>query len=146
MNWDGLLQVVASFLGTLGFCVLFNVRGKKLWLAAFGGFLAWGLFLLLGLCLESEVIRYFIVSVVISIYSEILARKVKTPATTFSIVSLIPLIPGGALYYTMAYILHGEFDLFLPKALYTLELAAALSLGILLVTASIRTVNRFRSR
>ncbi len=146
MNWDGILQVITGCLGTFGFGILFNIRGKKLLLASLGGLLSWGLFLLFGLVVESEVLRYFLVSAAISAYSEILARKVKTPATTFSIVSLIPLIPGGSLYYTMAHIIGGDLETFVPTALYTLELAAALSLGILLVTATIRTVNRFRIR
>lgn len=144
--FDAILQVVTGCIGTVGFGILFNIRGKKLILASLGGFLSWALFLLLGFGISSEVIRYFLVSVALSVYSEILARKVKTPASTFSIVSLVPLIPGGSLYYTMSHVLHGDFEAFAPRALYTLELAAALSLGILLVTATIRTVNRFRSR
>ncbi len=144
--FDGILQVVTGCVGTFGFCILFNIRGKKAALASLGGFLSWALFLLLGFWIESDVIRYFLVSTAISIYSEILARKVKTPATTFSIASLVPLIPGGSLYYTMSHILHGDFEAFAPRALYTLELAAALSMGILLVTATIRTINRLRLR
>ncbi|MBQ1965266.1 MAG: threonine/serine exporter family protein, partial [Clostridia bacterium] len=38
-----------------------------------------------------------------SVYAGIMARVLKTPATTFITTSLIPLIPGGSLYYTMAY-------------------------------------------
>ena len=132
---DGLIQVLASFCGTLGFGFLFNIRGKKLALAALGGMLAWLIFLVLGVVIEGEVLRYFIVSVVISAYAEVLARLVKTPATTFCIVSLVPLIPGSGLYYSMAYGLSGDFVSFVAKAIYTLELAAALSLGIVLVTA-----------
>ena len=141
---DALIQIVTSFFGSLGFGILFNLRGKKLFFAAFGGFLAWSAFLFLGLWIESEVFRYFAVSSLISVYSEILARRCKTPTTTFSILSLIPLIPGGALYYTMTYALQGS-DAFLPKAVYTLELSAALSIGLLLVSASVRTWKRFRS-
>lgn len=141
---DALIQIVTSFFGSLGFGILFNLRGKKLFFAAFGGFLAWSAFLILGLWIESEVFRYFAVSSLISVYSEILARRCKTPTTTFSILSLIPLIPGGALYYTMTYALQGS-DAFLPKAVYTLELSAALSIGLLLVSASVRTWKRFRS-
>lgn len=144
MNWDGILQILTGCLGTFGFGILFNIRGKKLLLASLGGLLSWTLFLFMGFILESEILRYFLVSAVISVYSEILARYVKTPASTFSIVSLIPLIPGGSLYYTMASMIVGNMDDFVPRALYTLELAAALSLGVLLVTATIRTINRFR--
>lgn len=136
MNYiDAFIQIVASFCGTLGFGFLFNIRGKKLIFAAIGGMLAWTMFLALGAFIESEVLRYFIVAICSTAYSEVLARILKTPATTFSIITLIPLVPGGALYYTTTFALGGNTELFIPKLIYTVELAVALSLGIVIVTA-----------
>ena len=89
-NTTALIQVIASFFGTLGFGFLFNIRGKKLFFAAIGGMLSWGLFLLLGIAIENEAIRYLLVSLCSTTYAEILARLLKTPATTFSIITLIP--------------------------------------------------------
>lgn len=132
---DALIQVVTAFFGTLGFGITFNSRGKKLWLAALGGMLGWAMYLLLGLVLESEPMRYFIVSVVTSAYAEIMARVCKTPASTFCILALVPLIPGGGLYYSADFALSGDMTRFLQKALATLELTVALSLGIVLVAA-----------
>ena len=132
------MQLITAFLGTLGFGLLFNIRGKNLWLAAFGGFLSWGLFLLLGLWLQNEPVRYYLCSVLVSVYAEILARVMKTPTTTFIIISLIPLIPGGSLYYTMASALEGNGARFMENGVYTLSLAIALSLGIILVTSFVR--------
>lgn len=132
---DMIIQIVASLCGTLGFGILFNIRGKKLLFAALGGMLAWAVFLALGTFIVSEVLRYFIVSVLSTVYAEILARILKTPATTFCIINLIPLVPGGALYYTTTYALSGNSQMFMPKFVYTIELAAALSLGIVIVTA-----------
>ncbi len=136
MEWtDALIQIAASFFGTLGFGFLFNIRGKRLAWAAVGGMMAWSIFLLLGLIIENEAIRYFIVSVCSTGYAEVMARLLKTPASTFSITVLIPLVPGGAMYYTTTYALAGSTELFINKAIYTLELSVALSLGIVLVTA-----------
>lgn len=140
------IQVAAAFIGTLGFGFLFNIRGSKLWWAACGGMLAWALFLVLGYVIESEPIRYFIVSMCSTLYAELLARRLKTPATTFCIITLIPLVPGGALYYTTTSALSGDAALFLPKLVYTAELAVALSLGIVVVTAVCRHVFRVRQR
>ena len=52
--------------------------------------------------------------------------------------SLIPLIPGGALYYTMNYALNEQWPAFAAKAIYTLELALSLALGIIAVTTLTR--------
>lgn len=135
-----LLQIFTAFLGTLGFGILFNIRGRKLWLGALGGLLSWVAFLLLGYGIQNEPVRYFLVSVLVSVYAEVLARLEKTPTTTFIIISLIPLIPGGSLYYTMASALEGSGEGFLENGIHTLELALALSLGIILVTSFVRRV------
>ncbi len=137
---DGIFQLITSFLGTLGFGILFHIRGRKLWLAALGGLLAWSVFLLLGLWIESEPMRYLLVSILTTLYAEVLARWVKTPTTTFIIVSLIPLIPGSGLYYTMANALSGNSEGFMEKGIYTLELALSLALGIILVTSCVRRI------
>lgn len=143
---DVVLQIVMAFFGTIGFGVLFRSRGKKLLLAGLGGMAAWALFLLLGLWIESEPIRYFIVSVIISIYAEVLARICKTPAGTFGILSLVPLVPGGGLYYSADFALNGNMQAFVEKALSTLSLTAMLSVGIVLVAAVAKFLSSSLSR
>lgn len=142
---DALIQLIASFFGTLGFGVLFNIRGKKLLWAAFGGMLSWGLFLGFHILLESEPLSYFLVAICSTLYAEILARIMKTPASTFCIITLIPLVPGGAMYYTTTYALSGNSEAFFSKAVYTIELAVALSLGIVIVTAASKFIFRRKS-
>lgn len=135
-NINALIQILAAFCGTLGFGFLFNIRGRKLWYAAVGGLGTWALFLALGFLTENEALRYFIVSLCSTAYAEILARRLKTPATTFCIITLIPLVPGGALYYTTTAALCGDTAQFIPKLINTVQLAVALSLGIVIVTAA----------
>ena len=141
MTTNEIIQIVTAFIGSLGFAILFNVRGIKLVIASLGGFLAWLLFVLLGyLSVHNEPIRYFIVAAAVSLYAEIMARIFRTPTTTFIITALIPLIPGSSLYYTMAYAFGENFENFLKKGVYTLELAAALALGIIVSTTLARII------
>ena len=146
MTSTEILQIITGFLGSFAFALLFHIRGKKLVFAALGGFLSWMLFVLLKFVTENEPIRYFLVAVLVSVYAEILARLLKTPTTTFVISSLIPLIPGGSLYYTMSTMLEGVNDAFLARAIYTVELTAALALGIVLSGAVARMVVAVRLR
>lgn len=130
---DALIQIISGCIGTVGFGVLFNIRGKKLIFGGLGGLAAWSLYVIFGLFIHNEAVIYLLVSTITSLYAEILAIKLKTPTTSFLIISLIPLIPGGSLYYTLAYALNGNMDSFITKAVSTLQLAAALSLGIIIV-------------
>ena len=130
-----IIQLLTSLIGSRGFGILFNIRGKRLAAAALGGLFSWGLFLFLSRFIASDTINYFIVAAVISLYSEIMARVLKTPATPIATTSLIPLIPGGSLYYTMASALQSDLGGFLEKAVSTLRLAGVLALGVIIVTA-----------
>ena len=136
------IQIITGFLGSCGFAVLFNIRGRRFVWAALGGLLSWMLFVVLGYVIEGEPLRYFIVSVTMSAYAEVLARLHHTPTTTFIMTTLIPLIPGGSLYYTMAHALGGQWTAFSGKALYTAQLAVALALGIVMTAAVMRFVVR----
>lgn len=68
----------------------------------------------------SDVPKYFIATVVISVYSEIMARVCKVPVTLFLTTAVLPLVPGGGMYYTMEYCVRGETSLFAETGLHTL--------------------------
>ena len=142
MTGRELIQMAVVLIGSFCFGTLFNFRGRKLLACALGSVLSWGLYLLLGHWIASQPLVYFMVSVIISIYAEAVARILKTPATPVVTTSLIPLIPGGSLYYTMAYAFENDFDRFLEKAVATLQIASALALGIILIAALSQLVFR----
>ena len=137
MGWSAFIEILAATVGTFGFGFVFHLRGKKLFSATFGGCLGWILFLLFGFLIESEVIRYFIVSLIVSLYGELMARLLKTPTTVFSIVCLVPFVPGSSLYYTMTSAFAGDLDGLLHNGSNTLELAAALSFGVVIVSTAV---------
>lgn len=132
------LQIITAFLGSLGFSVLFNIRRTKLLIAGLGGMLSWSVYLLLGLAFDSDPIRYFFAAIFVTVYAEIFARIKKTPTTSYLVPAFIPLIPGGALYNTMKFALHNDWQSFGDTAVYTIQLALALSAGIIVVASVMR--------
>lgn len=127
------LQILTGFIGSCGFALLYNIRGRRFAFAALGGLISWSSFLALSLFIENDILCYFIVAILVSLYAEIMARVLKTPTTTFIMTSLIPLVPGSSLYYTMTHAFSGNFDGFIEKGLQTLGLAGALAAGIIAV-------------
>ncbi|MCR6544247.1 threonine/serine exporter family protein [Dehalobacterium formicoaceticum] len=130
-----IIQIFTAFLAALGFAMLYNVRGIKLLYAAIGGLLSWSVNLLAGYWLHHEAFQFFIAAFSVTIYAEICARINKTPTTTFLPASIIPLVPGGALYYSMQYAVNSMLDEFLSRSLYTASLAIAIAAGILLASS-----------
>lgn len=128
-----LLQILTGTLGSLGFSVLFHIRGRNLMLSSLGGGLSWALYLVLAPVVPGEFTRYFICAFFVAVYAEFFARMRKTPATTFLIPSIIPHIPGGALYHTMRFALLKQWSDCFHQAFYTLMLALGLALGIVAV-------------
>ena len=70
-----------------------------------------------------------------AVFAEIMARVCKAPATVFTILSEIALIPGGSLYITMHHLVGGRQAEALSYGLHTVMVALAIALGIVLVTA-----------
>lgn len=131
-----LLPCIYAFLSCAAFSIYFNVSPKRIPLTCFGGALGWLVYLLLDF--PSDVPRYFIATVVISVYAEVMARICKVPVTLFLTTAVLPLVPGGGMYYTMEYCLRGETALFVETGLNTLALAGAIALGIMLVSSLVR--------
>lgn len=143
---NAVIQIITGTIGAMGFAILFNIRGRRLAAATIGGFLSWSLFLLLNYFIPSEPVCYFIVALLISLYSEIMARLLKSPTTTFIITSLVPLVPGGSLYYTMAFAFESDPTKFFERGMETLLLASALALGIIAATTITKILNKYHSK
>ena len=73
-----------------------------------------------------------------------MAILLKSPTTAFITTALIPLVPGGSLYYTMAYAYGSDTEKFAESAIYTLLLASALALGTIVAASIIKIVRRYR--
>lgn len=140
------MQLVTAFLGSLGFALLFHVKRERLLLASLGGLLAWGVYLLMGQVTDQDVVRYFVASVVLTVYAEVLARMVKCPATLFIVTAAIPLIPGGSLYRTMEFFMENDLEAFSRQALTTVLLAVALAVGMLFPTSIFQLLRRAQGK
>jgi len=137
---DYILPCVYAFLATLGFCIVFDIKKPSfLVVASAVGTLGWLVFLLLE-GITSEVLRYFFATILVSLLSELSARLLKAPATVFLIPGIVPLVPGGGLYYTMTYLLDGDFSGFANKGIQTASYAAAIAAGVSIVTSLVRMI------
>ena len=135
-------ELVTAFTGALGFGVLFNIKRDKLLPAAFGGFLGWAVYLALGRVLPEDAIRYLLAAMIVTVYAEVMARRKKTPATIFVVPGIVPMVPGGSLYYTMRYLVEGNQEAFRHQSVYTLLLAGAIAGGILCAMTLWRIIAR----
>ncbi len=139
-----LTQIAVSFLASLGFGIIFNIKGKNLIFASIGGAISWFSYLYLKENYVGDILSLFISSILFSIYSEICARLLKTPVTTLVICALIPLVPGSGMYYTMYETISGNISRAVELGLNTLASAGTLALGVIFVSTITKQVNKFK--
>ena len=133
---------LSSFFATLGFGILFNIKGKNLLWASVTGAIGG---LVYKFCLYLNINDYvsnFIAALCLSFCAEVLARKYKNPVTTYIVCSLIPLVPGAALYRMMTYALKGALLKALERGCYMIGVAGSLAVGILLVSTVFKIYSR----
>lgn len=128
-----IIQVVCAVIGSLGFSFIFHLKRDKLLVASVGGGLTWLFYLLVVHRVNGDFAAYFLATVFATFYAELMARVKKAPATIFVITALIPLIPGGSLYYTMEYLMQKDMEMMRSKAAETAMLALAIAMGITIV-------------
>ena len=140
---EKIIQLIAAWLGSLGFALLFNIRGRKLFFASLGGLLSWAVYLLVEMFTPNPYVCGFFATVALTLYAEIMAIVKKAPVTVFLVAAAIPLIPGAGLYRTMDSVVHKDWAGAWANGSYALLFAASMSAGITVTTIAFQLTRSF---
>lgn len=136
--------VVSGFIGTLGFTLLFRSNKNRVIISALGGALTCVVYVISVHFFEHELLQNLFPAFAATVYAEIMARVTKAPATPILACSIIPLVPGGKLYYTTYYFVVGEMENFYDSIVALLRIASGLAVGIILVSVVVYEINRHK--
>ncbi len=137
-------EVLLAFFGSFFPAILFNIEKKNLVWAGFSGLVGWTIATVVTRLTGMPVVGTFFGSAFIGLYSEIMARILKTPASVFSISGIYPLVPGITAYLTIENIVTGNLVTALNKGIETLAYAGAIAFGIMLATESLQFSLKFK--
>ncbi len=137
-----LMDIVMAFLGSYCPAILFNIERKNLIWAGLCGALGWVVYSSLYKYTNNTVLSVMLASITISLYGELMARQLKTPATVFYIPSIFPLVPGISAYDTVLFISQNKLDEAMYKAVDTIATAGAIAFGIMLVSTIFHYINK----
>ena len=138
---DLVKALVFGCLAALSFGLVYELKPRLLVIAALGGGLGWlTYYVFSGPLAIAEVAAYFIATVLVSCYAELMARLIRQPAIIFQIVGVMPMVPGQTIYDTMRALARGDSHLGLVLGLNALNIAGAMALGILLSSTIFRAV------
>ena len=146
--FDGLtlMQFLWAFLAILGFSIRSNLKGIKILFTALSGGLCWFFYLIVLYYSKSVLFSVFIAIIVVCIYSEILAPRLKTPVSVFVTCAIIPLVPGRGLFNSMQLYIAGDNLNASKTILQTLLSAGTISIAIAIVSSVTNLINKLMNR
>lgn len=128
-----IITAFSSALASAAFGVLFNVPLNQLILVGLVGLIG-GAFYSGMLMVSTSYLALFVSASVITLAADIMAHRFRIPTITFLICALIPLVPGGGLYYTMLEVINGTLESALSQGVDTIMQACCIVFGVVLIS------------
>ena len=133
-------------LGSIGFALIFQLRGTKLITIGLGGALAWFIFLI-GRMRGNAMIGLFLAVTVAALIAELQARIRRTPVLVMEVPLLVPLIPGGDLYRMTVSIMKNGIQASLGAFVWLVQEVFIIAAGVIRVQTVVTAVVKLqRSR
>ncbi len=137
-------QIILSFITSIAPAVVFNTSKRNLIWSGFSGVVGWVIYIFLFEKTGDTILSVFAGALGIGIYSETMARVLKTPATVYTLPGIFPIVPGVPAYYTIEYIVKRNFINAAGTGLETIGSACAIAFGVMLASAVFRLYNRIK--
>ena len=135
-----LIRIAASFLCSMAFAILFKVARRHLVAAGISGAVAYFVYHLAVALGGSFFVAGFLSTLSGAVYAEVYARLRRTPVTVILYAAIIPIVPGGDLYYTMQHALAGDGEGALRYFTQTMSIALGIAGGIVVAALVFRIV------
>ncbi|MGI6239074.1 MAG: threonine/serine exporter family protein [Christensenellales bacterium] len=141
-------MMAVNLLGCFGaaafFAWLFRTPARLVLPASLTAVAGYALSLVVGAWLNAHWAGVFVGSACAALIGEMLARKLRAPATIFLTVAIIPMVPGGGLYDTMLAIVQGRHADAAIAGANTMLSAGAIALGLSIAASAVFTVRKHR--
>lgn len=128
-----LVRLIASFVGSAAFAVVFKVNKRHVIFGAINGLLTYFVYYMVFYFLESAFVAALISTAFAAVFAELMARSRRAPANVFLIPGVIPTVPGSNLYFFMRNMLEAN----ITEAVTQLGIALGVALGIACGTVSV---------
>ena len=136
-----LSNLFCSFVGTIGFAIMYNVPKKYYIGCGVTGMAGWIVYLLVsGMNYVSAAVGSFFGAFIVVLISRMLSVKMRCPITIFLISGILPLVPGAGIYNTVYYIVTNQLTQAALKGIESLKIAFAIVMGIVIVVSIPRHV------
>lgn len=137
------VQLPAAFIGTVGFAVLFGTPRRFYLTCGLTGMVGWAMYIMLNSQLSPAGAAFF-GALSVALTSQVLAIWRHCPTTVFLICGIIPLVPGGGIFWTAYHLVANHLRLAATTGFSALKVTIAIAGGIIIAAALYNLVGRIR--
>lgn len=130
--WESIFQILLAAIGSAGFAIALNAKKTRILAGGIGGGISWGIYVLCEYLSLNEFASSLISAIFVYVYSAVLSRTQKAPINVFFAPTVIPLLPGGGLYYTIYALMENNRSEFYAFGKETLQISLGLVIGFVL--------------
>jgi len=137
------VQLPAAFIGTVGFAVLFGTPRRYYLACGFTGMVGWAVYVVFAWYtgLLSVAGAAFFGALAVALTSDLLAVVRRCPTTVFLICGIIPLVPGGGIFWTAYYLVSNHLRMAATTGFTAIKVTIAIA-GAIVIAASLYNLTR----
>ena len=139
------IQVCAAFIGCTAFSIVYKAKTSRLLFCGLGASLTWLVYALMDYKTDNLLLMAICASAFATIFAETFARITKAPTTIYLIPCILPLVPGGSLYYTTRALVNGHEEDLAMYGQRTVYMSLGISVGIIIVSISVFYFKQWRA-
>ena len=141
------IQIASALIGTIGFAVMFGTPRRFYFVCGLVGAAGWLVYLLIlraagadGTLLFSPVFAAFGGSFIVTFASHIAAHLCRCASTVFLICGIIPLVPGGGIFWTAYYLVTNQLGEAAATGFMALKVTIAIAGGIIIAAGIFKRI------
>lgn len=135
-DWASLLiTLIAVIVASCGYAMIYKIPQRVLVVSVLGAVIGWfsNAYFVNELGL-APIAAAFIAAMIIALYAEIMARRVKAPASIFLVIGVLPLVPGSSFYFAIEAAILGDFNQSIVTGLEAAGIALSLAMGMMVIS------------
>ena len=135
-----MMNLLYAGLGSLGFGMISKANKNKYVYITIGGVLNYLAYYLSYKYTNNIFLASAVCAVVTKFYSNIMATILKCPTTIFTLTGLIPIVPGGSLFYMMQNLVLSNSNEAIKQGIITVEVILGIVSGMLFASSIIAII------
>lgn len=127
---EPVVQIIASLLLALAFCILLQQERHTVLFATFNGGVAWVIYGALGQVGVHPVVATTVAAGLVGLFGQLLSRYRYASALPYVTAAIGPLLPGSATYFALLNFAQGNLDSGISSLIKAVSLALAIAVGV----------------